>query len=307
MTGIKFTNGLIKAKDYAWLKKKYGILIALSHLGIDDDLRLADSMPQFDVILGGHSHTLIGKPVTENGVMILQAGANLKYCGKTTLTIVKGKVTGRTDEIIPMSSLRKGNAEMEALVKKCNDNEEFNRVVGSAAKPVEGAGELGSLMTDAITDSLKVDFAFQNRGGIRIYSLPAGDLSLKDVYKLDPFNNQVVVFRMNAAEIRSLICFGYKLEKEPDLQVSGMTYTITGNADHDCLNVEMSDLSGKPLDPSKDYTVAMNNYMAATYKFDHRDDGQAVQVTTAEALIGYLKNHPGLNYSGVARAKLIVQ
>jgi len=240
----------------------------------------------------------------ENGVMIVQAGSNLKYVGKATLTVENGKITSKRDEVILLSALNKSNPEMDELVRKYNQNEEFSKVIARARKPLEGVDELGSLMTDALTDQLKVDIAFQNKGGIRVQSLAQGDITIKDIYKLDPFNNQVVIFRMNFDEMKSLICYGYQLEKEIDLQVSGLTYTITDNWNHRCGDVEIQGPGGKPLDPSKDYTVAMNNYMAVTYKFDHRDPGTAASITTSEALIDYLKIKKEVDYQGVKRTSV---
>ena len=304
MKDVKFVNGLSKAREYAWLKKKYGVLIALSHLGVDDDIRLADSMPQFDVIIGGHSHTLLDPPKLENGVMIVQAGAHLKYVGKTTLTLEDGKVVGRADETILLSSLKNEDHHDRELIDQYNDNKEFNKIVGTAEKPLEGEDELGSLMTDAITSQLQVDFAFQNRGGIRVPSLSQGAITLKDVYKLDPFNNQVVIFTMSGNEIKSLICYGYQHEKGIDLQVSGMTYRVMDNGSGQCAGVEMFNKSGKQLDPDGEFSVAMNNYMAYTYKFDHKDPGTLATLTTVEALLRYLGAKKSINYSGVKRATI---
>ncbi len=305
MKNIKFVNGLSKASEYIWLKKKYGVLIALSHLGVDDDVRLADSMPQFDLIIGGHSHTLLDPARIENGVMIVQAGAHLKYVGKTTLMVENNKVVNRKDEVILFSSLKNEDRGVRDLINRYNNNEEFNKIVGTAEKSMEGEDELGSLMTDALTNQLKVNFAFQNRGGIRISSLSQGAITLKDIYKLDPFNNQVVIFTMNSEEIKSLICYGYQHEKGIDLQVSGMTYRLTDNGKGECAKVEMFDLSGNPLDPAMDYAVAMNNYMAVTYKFDHKDPGTLTTLTTADAMIRYLGLVGKVNYSGVKRATIV--
>ncbi len=302
MKGIKFVNGLVKAREFAWLKERYGIMIGLSHLGIEDDTRLADSMPQFDVIIGGHSHTLLDKPKVENKVMIVQTGSNLKYVGKITLMIENGKVTSKTGEVIPLANLKKEKAEVRTSIDKYNDNKEFSKIVGFAENPLEGEAELGSLMTDALTDQLKVDFAFQNRGGIRVQSLNEGNITLKDIYKLDPFNNQVVLFSMSPDEIQSLICYGYQHEKGIDLQVSGMTYELKDDGQYGCAAVKMSDKSGKELDPEKEYMVAMNNYMAYTYKFNHKDPGTVSTLTTAEALINYLGVKGQINYTGIRRA-----
>jgi len=305
MKDIKFVNGLSRALDFEWLKKQYGILIGLSHLGVDDDIRLADSMPLFDMIIGGHSHTLLDQPRYANGVMIVQAGAYMKYVGKTTLMVEEGKIVSRKDEVIPFSSLNKEDRGVRALIDMYNDNQEFNKIVGTAEKPIEGEDELGSLMTDALTNQLKVDFAFQNKGGIRSPSISQGAITLKDVYKLDPFNNQVVIFSMKTDEIKSLICYGYQHEKGIDLQVSGMTYQVTDDGKGQCSTVEMFDKSGKPLNPSGEYAVAMNNYMADTYIFEHKDPGTITNLTTSDALVRYLSATGKVDYSGVKRATVV--
>lgn len=304
VTGLKFTDPVKKMKEFAWLKDKYTLLIGLTHLGVGTDVILADSMPQLDLIIGGHSHTLIENPLIRNGVQIVQAGANLKYVGKTTLVIDNGRLIDRRDEIIPMDMLTGINQKVQSLVDKYNKNEAFNQVVGVAETQIDGYDELGSLMTDAIKNKLNVDFAFQNQGGIRIQNIPRGNITLKDVYQLDPFNNQIVVYRMNLVEIASLICNAFNIDKSIDLQVSGLNYTVTTTAEGKCGSVEIIDNSGNPLDPRKNYSVAVNSYVAASYRFDHHDPGITASQTTVQVLIDYLSDVKKVNYSGVKRAFL---
>ncbi len=305
MTDIRFVYGPSKAREYAFLDRENQVFIALSHLGLPTDYVLADSLPGLDLIIGGHSHTLLTEPRFRNDVMIVQTGAQMKYVGKVTLQVHKGKITARTAEVIPFTALKKEDRGVRALVDLYNDNPGFNRIVGTALQPVEGEDELGSLMTDALTSVLQTDLAFQNRGGIRISSLSQGAIILKEIYKLDPFNNQVILFSMKADEIRSLICYGYEHEKQIDLQVSGMTYRITDDGKGGCAGVEMFDRNGKPLDPAKEYSVSMNNYMAYTYKFDHRDPGTETKLTTVEALLQFLGANGPVDYKGVKRATVV--
>ncbi|HNX87070.1 MAG TPA: bifunctional UDP-sugar hydrolase/5'-nucleotidase [Bacteroidales bacterium] len=303
MTGIRFFDELSTALKFRWIKEQYGNMIILSHLGLDADIRLAESFPQADLIIGGHSHTLMEKPIIQNGVTIVQAGSNLKYVGKTTLTMENNAITTISDEVIPLAKIGKGNPEMEKLVAQYNDNEVFKQVVATTTSRIEGVDQLGSMMTDALTSELKVDFAFQNRGGIRIQAIEAGDITLKDIYKLDPFNNPVIIYRMNAEEIRSLICNSYDVKSGIDLQVSGLTYTLSGDAKHPC-TVVMKLSNGKKLNPEKEYTVALNSYIASTYRFDHRDPGKASGLYTADALVSWLKNKKSVNYNGIKRASV---
>ena len=301
LEGLKFTDGIAKARDFMWLKEKYGILIGLTHLGVELDEPLANAYPQFDVIIGGHSHTTMTKPMMVNNVMIVQTGSGLKNVGITTLQVTKGKVTDRKYELVPLASIRGTKPEVQAAIDKYNSNQEMNRVVAFAETAFENEEELGCMMTDAITARMKLDFAFQNAGGIRISSLPQGNILLKDIFRLDPFGNQVVTYTMTHDEIKSLICNAYNREKSIDLIPSGMTYTVSVNSENLCTDVEMKDMSGNLLDPSKTYTIGLNSYISASYRFNHTDPGITNYNTSAQTLLDYLAEVKKVNYAGVKR------
>jgi len=112
----------------------------------------------------------------------------------------------------------------------------------------------------------------------------------------------VVTYRMTLAEIQSLICNAYNREKQIDLEVSGMTYTVFRDVSGLCSDMEMLDKSGAPLDASRTYTVAVNSYIAAGYRFDHADPGTSGMITTEQLLIDYLGKAGKVDYSGVRRA-----
>lgn len=301
LEGLKFTNGIEKTKDFLWLKDKYGMMVVLSHLGVEDDEVLANTYPQLDVIIGGHSHTTITKPLMVNNVMIVQTGSGLRNVGITTLQVTRGKITDRKYELVPLASIKHTDPKIQATIDAYNSNEEMKRVVGYAETAFNTQEELGYMMTDAITARMKVDFAFQNGGGIRISELPKGDILLKDIFRLDPFGNQVVTYTMTYDEIKSLICNAYNREKSLDLAPSGMSYTVTVNAEGFCSDIEMRDKAGKLLDASKTYTVGLNSYIAASYKFGHTDPGTTNYNTTAQTLLDYLGDVKKVNYSGLNR------
>jgi 2',3'-cyclic-nucleotide 2'-phosphodiesterase (5'-nucleotidase family) len=301
LEGLKFTNGIEKSNDFLWLKDKYGMLIALTHLGVEDDEVLATKYPQFDLIIGGHSHTTMTTPMMVNNVMIVQTGSGLKNVGITTLQVTKGKISNRSYELVPLANIKKTDPEVQGMIDKYNSNEEMKRVVGFAETSFSNKEELGYLMTDAITARLKVDFAYQNGGGIRISELPQGDILMKDIFRLDPFGNQVVTYTLTYDEIKSLICNAYNREKSVDLAPSGMSYTIIVNSDGLCSDVEMKDKTGNLLDASKTYTVGLNSYIAASYTFDHKDPGTTNYNTTAQTLLDYLGDVKKVNYAGEKR------
>ena len=83
----------------ARLRPDADILIALTHIGLREDERLASACPELDLIIGGHSHNKLFEPHVINGVPIVQAGWFGHFLGETTLTWhgpeTKPTVTGR--------------------------------------------------------------------------------------------------------------------------------------------------------------------------------------------------------------------
>lgn len=83
-----------------------------------------------------------------------------------------------------------------------------NRVVGNAARPVtrypEGESELGNLVTDAIRERAKTDFALVNAYGIRT-GIDAGPITYGEVYAALPFDNYIVTLELTGAELKRII------------------------------------------------------------------------------------------------------
>lgn len=72
------------------LRDKVDLLIMLSHLGINPDREIASQVKGIDLIIGGHTHTLLEEPLKINGVYIFQAGSHGKMVGKIDLQVKKG-------------------------------------------------------------------------------------------------------------------------------------------------------------------------------------------------------------------------
>jgi hypothetical protein len=83
-----------------------------------------------------------------------------------------------------------------------------------------------------------------------------------------------------------------------------MTYEVITDSKGSFKDLRMTDIQGQPLETGKIYTVAINSYMAAAYKFDHKDEGIASYDTTAQMLIEYLGKKQKVNYSGVKRVSM---
>ena len=289
---VKFSDGLAVAARYASLRDSGHVFVVLSHLGAADDVRLALQFPQADVIVGGHSHTTLPVGIDTNNVLITQTGAYLKHIGKTTLVLKDGRVVSKKSVLVPTASLTAVDTAVQALVETYKNNPLMKRVVGYTTADVTGKNALGNFITDALATENHCDIAFVNNGGIRVPIIPKGNITFEQVYELDPFSNQMMIYTLSLDEIKDFLKQAYNREKKTELQISGAQYTIVRDATDTTKAVEvlLVDSAGHPLDARKSYKVGMSTYVASTFMplITYRDEGKRITTTTAEILIQYL-------------------
>ena len=300
--GLRFSEPLPAAMKMKNLRRGNNVLVALTHIGYDQDRLLAGMMPELDAIIGGHSHTRVDPADTVNGVLIAQAGGDNRFLGRVELLVRGGRVVEKKGELIDLGKKLDEDPEIKAMIARFNQNPAFARVIADAPFALEGKDALGSLMTDAMRVINGLDIAFQNEGGIRLNRL-SEKITLKDVYTLDPFGNQVVEIAMNAEEVRGLIRDSFRKGNEIDLQVSGISYTVRTENDLRIREILLRGPDGQPLPEGRTYRVGVSSYVASSYNFPHKDPGRALGSTTAEALIRFLEGHPDFSvYRGIQRA-----
>lgn len=299
--GFSFKKGMDVIPEYHFLREQADIYILLSHLGYEDDLAVAERFPEFDAILGGHSHTLIQTPVKHHGVMVTQAGSSLKNATLTLFMIRKGKLVDVSSRTLDVQHFRQKDAEVQAMLDEYNNNERFNVALTTATTNFDSREELGCMITDAIRSVSGADFAFHNTGGFRMDHLKKGPITIKDIYSIDPFNNDVVVYKMTGEQLEKFIMESFKKNGRYPSYVSGMIYTVRTDADRYPQSVEIKLEKGK-FSKTAVYKVAMNSYMASTVRFESLDDGVSQFMTTEEMTMKYLKTKKSVSYNGTHRA-----
>ena len=295
---VSFKHPKAVLLDYKYLRNQNDVVILLSHCGFEDDMELAQANPWLDAIIGGHSHTLIEHPSETNGVLITQSGSHLKSATLVKLRVKDHKVISKEAIVLDVNKVRKEKPEIKQLVNKFNDTPALNEPIATAKTKFENPEEIGSMLCDALCEMSGADFAFQNTGGIRITHLSKGPITVKDVYSIDPFNNEVVVYQMTGEQIKKFILNSYRKNGGYPSYVSGMTYKVSDDGQKVWVEMEGENFSTK-----KTYKVAFNSYMASTVIIESVDDGQSMFMTSEEMLIEFLKRHKTVDYQGVTRTK----
>lgn len=274
-------------------------IVLLSHIGYADDQTLAAAIDGIDVIVGGHSHTLLANtiegasgpyPTVVNSpsgapVLIVQAEAYGKYLGNLEVTFdADGVASAWQGEPILLDASVTEDPDVLARVQALGQPlaELRNTVVGQSAIDLDGSrtscrfGEctMGNLITDAMlwaTQNDGAQIAIENGGGIRA-SLPAGDITRGGVLEVLPFGNMAATLGLKGADLLLALENGVSRAENPDNegtgrfpQVAGIRFSWDGSkpAGERIVSAEVRNADGSfsPVDPDAVYQVVTNDFM----------------------------------------------
>ena len=276
IAGLDFRREVDVAREAVKALKKQGatVIIAVTHIGIEQenqkfegDQTLAREVPGIDLIVGGHSHTFLNRPIRgENGTLIVQAGSYLVKAGRATLEIdPKTKtVTAASDELIELWPDRVGeDPAVKVIVAGYLERvgKIFETVIATApamlGREPDKENALGDWMTDCYRETLGADLALQNGGGIRA-DLPAGPVTLRSIFNVMPFDNSLVKLELKGADVRALLDHGVGLERIAQISGANVLYKRPAPAGTRLLSAAVA---GAPIDDSKTYSIATLDFL----------------------------------------------
>ena len=259
--GLKFDTDLkaVAEKQLEALKDD-DVVIALSHLGVDDSSKpytsydLYNAAKGIDFIIDGHSHSVMTKG--KNGEPIQSTGTKFANIGVIVIDDASKKIESNSLYEIKEDTAK--DATVAAAAQKIIDriDKEYGAVFAKSKVELNGAKapngnrdsetNNGDLITDAMLwkvmqnkEGLTVDadhvVAITNGGGIRDY-IKVGDVTKKDIKTVLPFGNTIEVIYVTGTELlealeASTFCVPESIGGFP--QVSGISYTISTGAVYD--------------------------------------------------------------------------
>ncbi|WP_106745749.1 bifunctional metallophosphatase/5'-nucleotidase [Yoonia maritima] len=259
-------------------------IIVLSHSGYVVDQQVAANTTGVDVIVGGHSNTLLGDmdgaagsyPTMVGDTAIVQAYAYGKFLGELNVTfddagvlteasgaplLMDGEVAEDSDTVARITELAVPLEEIR------------NKVVAVAGAAIEGNRDVcramecsgGNLIADAMLDRVAdqgIQIAIANSGGIRA-SIDEGDVTMGEVLTVLPFQNTLSTFYVSGETVVAALENGVSQIEEGAgrfPQVAGITFTVDAAAE---AGSRVSDVmvAGEPIDLTATYGLVSNNYV----------------------------------------------
>ncbi|MDF3005865.1 MAG: 5-nucleotidase/2,3-cyclic phosphodiesterase-like hydrolase [Oscillospiraceae bacterium] len=278
---VEFYNPYTAATEAVSVLKAAEVdyIVALCHLGLNSSSTytsegLAKAVAGIDLIVDGHSHTLLEKGKRVGNTLIASAG---EYMGAVGVVTLDHATRSATAEVIQVGDSRLqglSDPAIDAKIQEINVNQQqiLSEVLGNTPVDLNGVradvrtGEtnLGDLITDAMCAESGAQIALINGGSIRD-SIPAGDITKGNIINVLPFGNYIVTKKINGSNLRTILESAVKALPEENgafLQVCGLSFTVDAAAPPGG-RVKNVMVDGKPLDIASEYIVATNDFLAA--------------------------------------------
>lgn len=259
------------------------IIVALTHLGLNADKRLAEEVAGIDVIVGGHSHNRMTEALRVRDTLIVQAGAHGSDLGRLDLTIENGLVTAHKRTLIPITGVESDKATADVIKKQVATHqskldENIGQAVGVIFRAQTIAGNepekrdaespADSLFADAIRETTGTEIAFLPGLGYGAAIQP-GVITADELRNLIPHDTGIFTMRLTGAQIREVLeqaienVFTTDATKKVGgmIQISGLRFTYDARLPRGNRIKEIF-VGEKSLVPARSYTVAINALLA---------------------------------------------
>jgi 5'-nucleotidase/UDP-sugar diphosphatase len=258
---IELGSSEARARD--WLEScDADLKICLSHRGFLADSLLAVNVPGFDLIIGGHSHTTLEQPLKVGQSWISQAGDFGRYLGVDSLWVVPGKGLSRlSGGLLPvLNDAAPAREDISAVVARQEErvNLELAEKIAELSIPwpldFHGESAIGNWLASALRIESSADVGLWNSGGIR-KAMEAGDITLRDIWEIAPFGNEVLVAELRPAQLRFV--FEDQLARDQlHMQFDGIRITAAADGGVGDILIE-----GEPIEGRDTISVVLGDYV----------------------------------------------
>jgi 2',3'-cyclic-nucleotide 2'-phosphodiesterase (5'-nucleotidase family) len=271
-------------------QKGADIIVGLTHLDIDDDMKLAklrSSHPRFMWLAGGHEHYWQREKLSESSALITKGDSNARSVWKVAVGYRNGQPAVaeeriEVDEKIEPDAayhrdieeyyhakLEKEVPHLDQPIANVNQIVQNGKCLVATEEAVRNQeSNWGSFIADQMRTAFpgvkKADIAFINGGSLRIDDVMCNEISLEDLERTFAYETHVVFVELRGADIKDKILSRIASSKFGDgsfLQVSGLQYRFDRKT-KTLGDVNVEDKNGwKSLDEKRLYTVAVPEYL----------------------------------------------
>lgn len=298
--------------------------VLLTHIGYEEDKKLAELLDPawgVDVIVGGHSHTLIEEPEVVNNILIVQAGTGTDQIGRFDIEIDTDKNCTKSWTWKCISINDKNCPRDEKLEEIINSyknktDEKYGRVVtrfkNELTHPTRyRETELGDLFADILKDSLGLDIMLLGSGSIRKEKL-GPIVTLQDLMEIFPYDDSIHMVTVTGKMLKSMIKYMLRDESLEGEHTEFYQFSHGFKVEYDYKNKEINkfEFENKEIKDKDIFRIGLQNYhfLNAEIGFNvtqeelEKETKQRVVATSCRDVIEeYLQNHQHLTVEKLDR------
>ena len=208
----------------AYQKEDIDLTILLTHIGFEDDKKLAQQLDPnwgIDLIIGGHSHTYLEKPCIVNQIPIVQAACGSDQIGRFDLEIdIKTNKLKKYDwQLIEINDEHcYKDEEMEAIINKYHQETDekysryitrFKHIYTHPSRNYES--ELGKIFADVFQSNLSLDIMLLASGSLRLKEI-GPIITLRNLTQMFPFHDEIYQIRVSGKQFKKMMDYLFRME-----------------------------------------------------------------------------------------------
>ena len=250
------------------------LTVLLTHIGFEEDKKLAELLdPEWgiDLIIGGHSHTILEKPEKVNDVLIVQAGVGTNQIGKFDLVIDtdKNSISAYQWELVPIDASHcPYDPDIEQIVSKFKDQTDakYDRILCYLPRKLTHPDrymetELGNLMCDTVKDSMQIDIVMLGSGSIRKKEVDA-IFTLRDFFETMPYEERLYQFKVTGRQFKQMYAFMLREEALTGDHTEFYQFSCGLAVEYDAKKCVFNrfDFLGAPMREDDVFTIGMQGF-----------------------------------------------
>ncbi|MBC7395836.1 MAG: 5'-nucleotidase C-terminal domain-containing protein [Bdellovibrionales bacterium] len=209
-------------------KQHPDLVVLIDHTGLAPSVQIAHDIPEFDIILSGHSHERTYHEIKVGNTIVVEPGSMGSFIGKLDVTVEGGKVTEHQFELVKVEESQYAeNAEVKKLVETAERpfRKRLDKVVGFTRTPLLRydvlEGSMDNLVADAVRAKAHTDMGYTN--GFR-FSPPIapGPITEADLWLILPLDARIKAGRVTGKELKAY------LENEMELVFAKDPFALSG-------------------------------------------------------------------------------
>jgi len=289
------------------------LTILLTHIGFDSDIELAKLLkPEWgvDMIIGGHSHTVLDKPAVENNVLIVQAGVGTDQIGQFEITVDDdtNSIVEYKWQLIPIDeNLAEPDFQLSQYIASFQEtvDRKYNTIISKLSKKHthpkrEIETSLGNLIADSLAELAECDVMMIGSGSIRTGEM-GPIVTLKDLSSCFPYDDELTRFAINGEKLNRVFAH---VMRPTNRNGEGECYQVNSRvrATYDNASRQLTSLKidNQEVSNSKLYNICLQGYhfknSEANLNLTNTDlleSGRSKVVSTSiqHMLEEYLRNH----------------